>query len=550
MSDPAGEAVRAYHRRTKHQPERYARSLGYLDWATQPDPYRRFTGAPRLALDLCADAGPPRYDALFVPGSVPVRPWDRAAVSELFHASFALSAWKEVPGSRWALRVNPSSGNLHPTEAYLLSAPVDGFGADAMLAHYQPFAHALEVRRRFDPGLWRTLLGDLPADSALVGLSSIFWRESWKYGERAFRYCQHDVGHALGALAMAAALLGREARLLPAPGDAEVALLLGIAGQSGIEAEHPDALVVLAPVGRLDQAVVERWRPDAAALERLQERPLLGTAAPLSTDHHEWPAIDEVAAAAAKAPGWVRSEPAQPPPLAWPEPDRPLPARALIRGRRSAVAMDGSTGLTRDAFYGMLARVADPRRPPFHLLPWPPQLHFALFVHRVRDLPSGLYLLVRDPGQGAALRAALSGRFAWQRPAACPEGLDLVLLEAGDGRAAAASISCHQAIAADGAFALAMLARFAPALAERGAWFYRALHWEAGMLGQTLYLEAEAAGVRATGIGCFFDDAMHRLLGLAGEDSQVLYHFTVGGALEDDRLRTLPAYAHLGRPVG
>ncbi len=62
------------------------------------------------------------------------------------------------------------------------------------------------------------------------------------------------------------------------------------------------------------------------------------------------------------------------------------------------------------------------------------------------------------------------------------------------------------------------------------------------MIGQALYLEAEAAGIRATGIGCFFDDEMHRLLGLEGQEWQSLYHFTAGGAVEDQRLTTLPPY--------
>ena len=62
------------------------------------------------------------------------------------------------------------------------------------------------------------------------------------------------------------------------------------------------------------------------------------------------------------------------------------------------------------------------------------------------------------------------------------------------------------------------------------------------MLGQVFYLEAEAAGLRGTGIGCFFDDPMHDLLGLKGERYQDLYHFTVGGPVEDARLTTLPAY--------
>jgi hypothetical protein len=90
-----------------------------------------------------------------------------------------------------------------------------------------------------------------------------------------------------------------------------------------------------------------------------------------------------------------------------------------------------------------------------------------------------------------------------------------------------------------------MIAAFGSTIRERGPWWYRHLHWEAGVLGQALYLEAEAAGVRGTGIGCYFDDAFHDLLGLDGDEFQDLYHFTVGGPVEDPRLATLPPYAHL-----
>ena len=62
------------------------------------------------------------------------------------------------------------------------------------------------------------------------------------------------------------------------------------------------------------------------------------------------------------------------------------------------------------------------------------------------------------------------------------------------------------------------------------------------MIGQLLYLEAEAACVRSTGIGCFFDDPMHEVLGLTGWSFQDIYHFTVGGAVEDVRLSTSAAY--------
>jgi len=76
-----------------------------------------------------------------------------------------------------------------------------------------------------------------------------------------------------------------------------------------------------------------------------------------------------------------------------------------------------------------------------------------------------------------------------------------------------------------------------------GPSFYRQLFWESGIVGQVLYLEAEAAGARATGIGCFYDDPVHEALGITGHGFQSLYHFTVGRPVEDTRLRTEPGYA-------
>jgi hypothetical protein len=162
----------------------------------------------------------------------------------------------------------------------------------------------------------------------------------------------------------------------------------------------------------------------------------------------------------------------------------------------------------------------------------------------VDDIPPGLYLLVRDPAQRALLEQALTRADTWVKPPGCPEQLPLYCLIEADTRGAAREISCQQDIASDGCFSLAMLAEFDAPLERYGAWFYPRLYWEAGMLGQLLYLEAEAAGIRSTGIGCFFDDPMHEVLGVKDHRFQDLYHFTVGGAVEDARLTTLPAYAH------
>ena len=115
-------------------------------------------------------------------------------------------------------------------------------------------------------------------------------------------------------------------------------------------------------------------------------------------------------------------------------------------------------------------------------------------------------------------------------------------VQEGDARALAAQPSCGQDIAGQGAFSLGMIAEFEPSLRRHGPWFYRRLFWERGLIGQVLYLEAEAAGVRATGIGCFFDDPVHQVMGFDDASFQSLYHCTTGGPVEDPRLTTLPPY--------
>jgi nitroreductase len=222
-------------------------------------------------------------------------------------------------------------------------------------------------------------------------------------------------------------------------------------------------------------------------------------------------------------------------------------ARAIVRRRRSAVDMDARTALSSGAFYGMLRTLVPHLTPALHPWPGPACVHPVFFVHRVTGLAPGLAILVRDPAAEPELRAAISLDRAFPRLPGQPEDLPLFGIGEGDVGPIARAVSCHQDIAADGAFAVAMLARFAPTLHDEGAAAYRRLHWEAGHVGQLLYLEAEAHDIGATGMGCFFDDAIHELLGLTDRTFQSIYSFTVGGAVHDPRIASLAAYHH--RPI-
>ena len=226
-------------------------------------------------------------------------------------------------------------------------------------------------------------------------------------------------------------------------------------------------------------------------------------------------------------------------------------AMQIIRQRRSGQRFDPHYALLRPAFYRMLDAVL-----PRPQLPWlaqtvPPRIHLLLFVLRVHGLPSGLYLLPRTPVAFTELPAALmpaDARFAARRPVSefdpkCPPHLGLIqLAEMGlqEMQRLARSLSCHQDIASTSAFSLGMLGEFEVATTTGHG--YRELLREAGLVGQVLYLEAEAAEVRGTGIGCFFDDPVHQLVGLSGPRYQSVYHFTVGTPVTDDRIETGPPY--------
>ncbi|MFQ5716106.1 MAG: SagB/ThcOx family dehydrogenase, partial [Nitrospinales bacterium] len=547
MDSDAIEKVVYYHERTKHDYRRYANGPGYMDWANQPNPFRKFSGAPFIYLPIVNRDESPPYKRIFETNGVEPCPVTAYTLSRFHELSLAVSAWKQAGDSRWALRSNPSSGNLHPTEGYLVVGGVEGIQSGPGVYHYAPEQHGLELRTRFAPEIWRALMKGFPSGAFLTALSSIHWRESWKYGERAFRYCQHDIGHALAAYRVAAAAMGWRLVLLEGASDDDIANLLGLNRDEDFldaEREHPDLVAVV--FGDAKQSDIP-LSLDPALIAEIARGAWQGKANRLSGQRSQWEIIDTVAAATVKAKSQnVRRNrlpvegDARIAELAFssvcqtPRRQR-VKARQIIRQRRSAMAFDGVTHLTREDFYLILSHAALSKNAPgmpWDAISWTPYIHLCLFVHRVHGLKPGLYILARDPEKILLLKKSMKEEFLWEKPESCPDLLPLYLLKTGDYRRTAAQVSCNQEIAGQSAFSLAMVAEFAPSLRKHGAWFYRRLFWESGMIGQMLYLAAEFVGARGTGIGCYFDNPVHDLLGFKDRDFQSLYHFTIGGPVE------------------
>jgi SagB-type dehydrogenase family enzyme len=485
---------REYHEYSKHSVEKLRRTRHYLDWANMPDPFRHYEGVP--VLDLPGDPPAPDIPTIEVlvgkTGTTLAR--DGAAfLSQLMFYSASISASKRVPatGSTYALRVNPSSGNLHPTEFHFCSRGLvewpDG------LFHYRPSSHVAEQRALGDFG--KELAGT--DDPLVFVLTSIAWREAWKYKDRAYRYCLHDIGHAWQALTLAAMAMGCESFAVGQFEDDRVAktCLLN-------EDEWPMLLV------RLRGSSIPQRLPRSGLTHLLGGRPNR-----LSEEQISYPSIEKIhmrtkflVEPASADVGWQSREPrgnALPP---------PVPSNRtfgeVARTRRSALDFRGGTeSISLSQLAALLASTRETLAADFasHRL-----VQLYLYAHRVDGFAPGVY------------------RY-W------PEPQELDLIRAGDQRLTAAALSLGQDLAGNACVAFSMIGHFESATRTFGDRGYRYAHFEAGALGQRLYLAAESLGLRATGIGAFFDDDVNRYLGLAPEQDQVVYHFAIGYPVPDPR---------------
>jgi SagB-type dehydrogenase family enzyme len=490
-----------YHEETKHTLERLYARPHTLDWANMPDPFRHYEGVP--ILDLPSDAPQPQVPALRV---LRGERGDFTAngphwLSSLLFHSAAISATKRVPstGHRYALRVNPSSGNLHPTEFHFVARGIEGWPDG--LYHYRPSQHTAEQRMRGDAsGMLGAALRDYPL---VFVLTSIAWREAWKYRERAYRYCCHDIGHAWGAVGLAARALGCEAFAHGHFGDEPLreAMRLGD--------EWP--MLIMAIQG----PAIPRRKPEAG------QTWFGGTPNRISEEQVPYPVIDAIHRATSHD---GSSAIAQPAPRAGTRGSialRPLEQSdtsfaVVSRRRRSALDFEGGWKQLR---FEQLSTQLDVATRPFQadfegdLYGTSPAryIELYLFVHRVNDLERGIYRHDAETGT-------------------------LECIATGDQRLMAAGLSLGQDLAGNSCVTYAMIADLERAARDHGERAYRYVFFEAGMIGQRLYLAAEAMGFQSTGIGAFYDDNVHRYLNIEPAQGQVIYHFASGYAIHDPRI--------------
>ena len=512
-----------YHNETKHSQQRYARSLGYMDWATQPNPYRTYSDTRKIKLPLSFENKTLEYSQIFNQKKEDIisAPLCKEAISQFFQFSLGLAAIKEYGDQSWALRCNASSGNLQPSEAYLISNDIQGI--DDGLFHYSPLEHSLELLSNANEEL------TLPKNSFLVCLSSIVWREAWKYGERAWRYTQLDCGHALKALEISASILGWKIEVLNTK-DSSLQNLIGFDQSSRYvpeERELPDMLLL---VSFDNDSKNNSNTIDIDNIRTTLEETYRGKANQLSRDWHKWDILEKIEDATLSD-DLIKKEYKNDIYEINTYRETSFLAKDVVLNRRSAQAMDkDDANITKKEFETIISSVKSNNS----------AIHLVVFIHNVTDIEAGLYILVRNENHKVQLQSLFKEQFLWEK--VDTQAGQLYKLEAGDFKFLSKAISCNQDIASHGAFTLGMLAEFTNQLEQYGASRYKQLYWDCGAIGQQLYLEATSLKLSATGIGCFLDDILHGTVGLKTNHFQSLYHFTIGRGLVDSRLSTKKPY--------
>lgn len=463
-----------------------------------PNSFRHYEGVP--ILDLPADPPGPQIPVLNLlegaSGSTPVQDGPRF-LSQLLFYSAAVSASKRAPsGSRYALRVNPSSGNLHPTEFHFITRGLKDWPDG--LYHYRPSSHMAEQRA----------LGDfhskMPGSYGPVVfiLTSIVWREAWKYQDRAYRYCLHDIGHAWQALALSAQAIGCSCVATGRFPDDAVAQLCGLNND-----EWPMLLLTLSGASiplrpsRAPQSEETVWfggqanvlSPETLTYSQIQS---IHAASKPIADGLEEPVERALTPGASGE-------------IELPNPSTsPLTFAEVSRTRRSALNFIGGASMPLSQLSAVLRTAKLPLHADFANTRF---IQLYLYAHEVEKLPRGVY------------------RYE-------PETATLKPIKSGDQRVAAAGLSLAQELAGNSCVTFSMIADLDRAVRAHGERGYRYVHFEAGAIGQRFYLAAEALGLRATGIGAFFDEEVHRYLELTPTLGQVVYHFAIGHAVPDPRI--------------
>ncbi|SHN45400.1 SagB/ThcOx family dehydrogenase [Cryptosporangium aurantiacum] len=152
-------------------------------------------------------------------------------LSTLLHAAYGLREHQPEGDFPRRFRSVPSGGALYPLELYVHASDV--LGLPVGLFHYEPLTHSVRLLRDEPRSAFRsTLVAPEVVDHAAVTifLTAIFYRSTFKYGERGYRFVLLEAGHVGQNVDLTAAALGYAALNIGGYFDDAVDAYLGLDG--------------------------------------------------------------------------------------------------------------------------------------------------------------------------------------------------------------------------------------------------------------------------------------------------------------------------------
>ncbi|MEG4943214.1 SagB/ThcOx family dehydrogenase [Microcoleus sp. F4-D5] len=497
-----------YHERTKYDPETIAAKSKRLDWTEQPVPFKEYK------IGACFDLKPYLKDlSEESEATADDRWWQR--LSSLLLCSYGLTAKVQtLDDSYLYLRSAPSAGGLYPAEVYLISRGTGQLPAG--LYNYQCRTHSLV--HFWDSQVWQALQAACFQSPALentqlaIAITTVFFRSSWRYEDRAYRRIFLDTGHLLSNIELACAINDYRPHLIGGFADEALNQLLYIDS----EQEGAICLVALADLLDIDQnlpkfktALPGKTTTDYPQLSEGQLLAYLHKATELESDttgsdgwkfdesegelddKYNFPFCTKVSTVTPSIPWGVNLEDL---------------GNTMLK-RRSTRAYTGAS-----LSLGELLALLDFTYQPQHYIDqgldaYPDYFDLSLIetfiaVSGVNGLEEGCYYYAPKAQE---LRQIRFKNFRRELHYLCL-GQDL-------GRDAAALL-----------FHTADLNR---AVGKYGDRVYRYLHMDAGHLGQRLNLAAIQLRLGVSGIAGFFDDRVNEVLGIPASEA-VLYITTLG----------------------
>jgi SagB-type dehydrogenase family enzyme len=460
-------------------------ALGAQDVANEPSAYKNYPTLASIPLPREFPASTfPALDAIAATGEISVERAvpDLEALARLcLRANGVLKRWRSPAGKEIEFRAAGCTGARYHLELYLVCGDLPGL--EAGVYHYAAQDHTL---RRLRTGDYRAAVsaatGQEPAVAAAPVIAiwtSTFWRNAWRYLERAYRHTYWDTGTALANLLAVAADERLPTRVVLGFVDDEINALLDVDGVR-------EAAVCLVVLGRTDEPA-----PNAPSVV-----PLGMAALSESAGEVRFPEIEAMHAASALASSaevrdWRGSAPQ---PVASPTkgekiPLLPLnnadipadPIDAVIARRRSNRHYEEETPLSFAALSTVLERSLHGTATDYGAPGAAPLFTPYLIVNNVEGLAAGAYAVDRD-------------------------ARSLEFLRDGDTREAARGLACDQDYAGAAHVNIYALADLEQAFSRFGNRGYRLAQLEAALFGARVQLAAHALGLGAVGSTSFDDE--------------------------------------------